>query len=58
MGKFEILDGSGGWWLVAHAPHGEIVGSYDSLADAKIALLEFEQGVEEDAKYWVVGNYV
>jgi hypothetical protein len=56
--NFEILDAADSSWLVAHAPHGEIVGSYDSLVDAKIAVLEFEQDVQDEVKYWVVGDYV
>ena len=58
MKNFEIIDGAGSSWLVAHAPHGEIVRSYDSLVDAKIALLEFEQEIQDEVKYWVVGDYV
>ena len=58
MKNFEIINDSSDTWLVAHAPQGEIIGSYESLVDAKIALLEFEQGVEDEVKYWIVGSYV
>lgn len=58
MEKFEILNGDGNQWFIAYAPHGEIVGTYDCLTDAKIALLEFEQDAQEEVKYWIVGDYV
>jgi hypothetical protein len=46
----ELVDG----WGVAIAPHGEIVGAYETLLDANVALLEFGQGLDEPAKFWIV----
>ncbi len=55
--RFEIVELVGGWG-VAIAPHGEIVGAYETLLDANVALLEFEQGLDEPAKYWIVDSFV
>ncbi len=57
MHNFEIVELAGGWG-VAHASHGEIIGAYENLLNANVALLEFEQGLDEPAKYWIVDTFV
>lgn len=54
---FEILELVGGWG-VAIAPQGEIVGTYATLLDANVALLEFEQGLDKPAEFWIVDSFV
>jgi len=55
--KFEILELSSGWG-VARAPHGEIVGTYEFLSDAKIASLEFEQEIQGEVQYWLIDDFI
>lgn len=57
MPKFETVKLISGWGVACN-PHGEIIGTYEFQTDAEIAVIEFEQQIQGEVKYWLIDDFV